>query len=47
MMEMSLPKKLAKHAVRIELFFFFPYDAFGIGRMIWDKMASSDFIVAW
>jgi hypothetical protein len=43
---MSLPKKLAKHAVRMELFFF-PYDAFGIERMIGEKMLSSDFIGAW
>jgi len=46
MMYMSLPKKLAKHAVRMELFFF-PYDAFGIERMIGEKMLNSDFIGAW
>jgi len=42
MTELSLPKKLVKHAVGVGLSS--PLDTFGIERMIGDKMLRSDFL---
>jgi hypothetical protein len=45
MTKLSLSQKLVKHVVGGGLSF--PWDAFGIERMVRDKMISSDFTGAW